>query len=306
MGNGFSFAQIPDLKGKTYVITGSNTGIGYVTAREIARKGGKVYMACRNKEKAESAIQNIKKEVPECQLEFLELDLASMKSAAQAADTLKGNNVKIDCLINNAGIMACPFKLTVDGLESQFGTNHMGHFVFTMLLLDQMQGEKRIVNLSSLAHSMSYKWGLCTLEQLREEKDYSVWGAYGHSKLCNVLFTKYLAEKRPDLKVYAVHPGYVATELTRNIKDSYGGVMDVLSKVGGAVVAKSPDNGALTSLYVATSDKVLSDPNGSYFVPTAKLSQACDMALDKEMQRKLFEMSMSVAQQVLNNKINFT
>ncbi|KNE63002.1 hypothetical protein AMAG_08174 [Allomyces macrogynus ATCC 38327] len=328
MGNGFSTQDIPNLDGKTYLVTGANTGIGYQTALYLAKNKGKVILACRSAEKATAAINAIRTELKtlgaehDAQLDFIELDLGSLSQVASAARSVVAKGEKIDVLVNNAGIMMCPYRLTQDGLESQFGTNHMGHFVFTMLVLPVIPKKTgRIVNLSSLAHFYPYSFGLGTLEQVfvdpaapepadgakhPSEAIYTPTGSYGASKLCNVLFTKYLAAKQPHLRVYAVHPGYVNTELQRNIKDAYGGIVGVAANAVSSIIAKRPVDGARTTLAAATSPLLDQDPpmapSGSYFVPYGKVTEASAFAKDTALQQRLWEMSVEIVRKALGEE----
>ncbi|KAJ3370588.1 hypothetical protein GGF31_003901 [Allomyces arbusculus] len=326
MGHGFSTQDIPDLDGKTYLVTGANTGIGYQTALYLAKNKGKVILACRSADKAHAAIDTIRAKLKadgathDPQLDFLELDLGSLKQVASAARSIVAKGEKIDVLINNAGIMAVPYRLTADGLESQFGTNHMGHFVFAMLvlpLIPKLTG--RIVTLTSLAHSTyAYPFGLCTLEQLfvdpaapkpaddekhPSEAIYLPSLAYGQSKLCNVLFTKYLASKQPHLRVFAVHPGFVKTEIQRNLKDSYGAVGGAVLNVIATLTAKSPVDGARTTLAAATSPFLDQDvPSGSYFVPYGKVGEPSADAKEPALQQRLWYMSVEIVRKTLGEQ----
>ncbi|ORZ36309.1 hypothetical protein BCR44DRAFT_1432439 [Catenaria anguillulae PL171] len=332
MGAGFSLDQIPTLTGRNFVITGANTGIGWITAREIAKHGGNVILACRSQEKAEAAIAKIQSELaaggtPSSEigtLEFLPLDLQSLKSCAKAARTLRDRNHRIDVLINNAGIMATPFALTKDGIESQFGTNHMGHFVFTMLLLPLIpkdeDAKSRIVILSSFGHTLPYSTGLLELDQIMVSQDgssakleavYATWAAYGQSKLANLLFAKYLARHLPSsVQCFAVHPGYVDTDLGRNLSSSHGSIVGTVAKGLAAVVAKSPESGAITTLCAATHPKwelskgIRWAPSGTYFVPEGKVGTPSKFAMDERLGDKLWEMSLEIVRRVLGEKVS--
>ncbi|KAI9176160.1 hypothetical protein H9P43_006525 [Blastocladiella emersonii ATCC 22665] len=329
MGAGFSVDQIPDLHGKVFVVTGANTGIGLTTTRQLAKHGARVVLACRSEAKALAAIASIQEELGDAcpPLEFAELDLNSLQQVEAAARKLAARGLKIDVLVNNAGIMMCPYALTKDGLESQIGVNHFAHFVWTMLLLPSLRRDgptpPRIVNLSSLAHTMPYSWGLSTLDQVMvregDAKDaagkhaseaiYSPTGAYGQSKLCNLLFTKYVAARAPWAKVYAVHPGYVDTELQRNIGGAYGGFVAGLATVASKVFAKNPENGARTTLAAATHAALDTEegnakaPSGTYFVPYGEVATPSAFARDEAMQARLWDMSLEVVRRVLGEKV---
>ncbi|KNE62949.1 hypothetical protein AMAG_08124 [Allomyces macrogynus ATCC 38327] len=328
MGNGFSTNDIPNLEGKTYLVTGANTGIGYQTALYLAKNKGKVILACRSADKAHAAMDAIRAKLKadgtthDPQLDFLELDLGSLKQVATAARSVVAKGEKIDALINNAGIMAVPYRLTQDGLESQFGTNHMGHFVFTMLVLPVVpKNTGRIVNLTSLLHYYSYSFGLGTLEQVfvdpaapkpadgekhPSEAVYSPSLAYGQSKLCNMLFTKYLASKQPHLRVFAVHPGVVDTNLHHHVQESYSGVVGKAYTALAKVVGKKPVNGARTSLAAATSPQLDQDPpkvpSGSYFEPYGEVAEPSAFAKDPALQQRLWEMSIELVRRTLGEE----
>jgi len=305
MGSGYSTDRIPDLKGKVCVITGANTGIGRISALELARKGAHVILACRSKEKAEPVVQSIKTETGNNSVEFMELDLSSLKSVKKFTEQFKSTNLPLHLILNTAGIMATPFWLSADGIEAQFATNHLGHFLLTNELLGILEANtpSRIVNLSSMAHNFCYSEGV-RFDKINDEQSYSSWSAYGQSKLCNILFTKELAKRLGDKKVYvnAVHPGYVATELGRNLSQTYGSFLSPIMAIGTSLFAKSPQNGALTSLYVATdSDIEKNNWTGEYFVPTAKHQIPSSLAGNPELAKKLWEFSEKLIQEKLGN-----
>ncbi|KAL7747219.1 hypothetical protein RI367_007430 [Sorochytrium milnesiophthora] len=336
MGNGFSTQDVPSQAGKVAVITGANTGVGYRTALHLLRQDARVIMACRSKERAEAAIESLRKElvqlgkpqaeVDKLSIEFLPLDLMSMKQVQEAADSLVqgtsatvGRVERIDMLINNAGIMTCPFALSKDNLESQFGTNHMsraiqGHFVFTMLLLPLMTPQTgRIVNLSSEAHRMAPAVGILPLEQLsfaegdtaaieKAKSEYKSAYAYASSKLANVLFTNYLAARLPKLMINSVHPGFVDTELQRSMGDTYGGFIATAVAASTSLFAISPENGARASLCVATSPEIEEKRvTGQYFVPYGKLSKATKLGTDTKLQERLWDMSIATVRAKLGD-----
>jgi len=303
MGSSYSVEQVPDMAGKVAIVTGANTGIGKITALELARKGCSVVLACRSKEKTEPVVEEIKRQTNNENVEFSELDLASLRSVEAFAQRYRESDRPLHLLVNNAGVMATPYRLTADGVEMQFGTNHLGHFLLTTRLLDVLErnAPSRIVNLSSAAHSFPYSEGV-RFDRINDEASYSPWRAYGQSKLCNILFTKELARRVEDKQIFvnAVHPGYVETELTRNVPDLYGGVGSVLSTVSGTLFAKSPENGALTSIYVATSPDIeTKNYRGLYFVPTAKLSKGSAHSNNAELATRLWEFSENLIREKL-------
>lgn len=171
MGGGYSAELVPSLKGKVAIITGANTGIGKVTALVLAKRECHVFLACRSKERTMPVVEEIKKASKNDKVDFIELNLASLKSVSKCAKTFKKKNLPLHLLINNAGIMACPFAKTEDGIESQFGTNHLGHFHLTVSLLDLIKSSApaRIVNLTSEGHKLSYKEGIL-FDSINDEK----------------------------------------------------------------------------------------------------------------------------------------
>jgi NAD(P)-dependent dehydrogenase (short-subunit alcohol dehydrogenase family) len=251
MGGSWDATRIPDQSGRIAVVTGANSGLGLVTSRELARAGAAVVMACRNLEKGHTAVEKIRAAVPGAQLQLEELDLASLESVRGFAERFKATHDGLDLLINNAGVMAPPRRRTADGFELQFGTNHLGHFLLTALLLDAMEGrdDARVVTLSSNAH----KFGRIAFDNLGGDRRYFRWRAYGQSKLANLLFMLELDRRlRADgstVKSLGAHPGYAAT----NLQSAAPPLFDrVVMKVGNAVVAQSDEMGALPVLYAAT------------------------------------------------------
>lgn len=259
-------SDMPSQAGKLAIVTGANSGLGYYTALELARKGAQVILACRAKDKTEAAIQDIRKVVPEAKLEFMALDLADLKSIRAFAQVFLSKHKKLDLLVNNAGVMALPFRKTADGFEMQIGTNHLGHFALTGLLLDALKASPgaRVVNVASMAHRWTPGMDLDDINF--ERRSYKKWDAYGKSKLANLLFTFELDRrlKKSGLNVMSVaaHPGYSATNLGfagPSMEKSMLGklVMDV-----GNLFAQPADMGALPQLYAAT----MPDMQGSDYV----------------------------------------
>ena len=256
-------AEIPSLAGKTAVVTGANSGLGFETTRELARHGARVVLACRNQEKGAAAIEKIRAEIPEADLELGRLDLSDLASIAAFASSLDGRG--LDVLVNNAGLMAVPYARTADGFEIQMGTNHLGHFALTARLLPNLlvADAPRVVTLSSL---MGYYGKLKTLDR-GHYSDIGVkrWKSYCDSKLANVSFALELAERAraagSELLSMAAHPGYAETEL--QTKDR-GKVEDVMMTLVNKAVAQSPQMGALPSLYAASAAGVA---GGQFFGP---------------------------------------
>ncbi len=247
-------ADIPDQTGRTFVVTGANSGLGASTARELARAGASVIVACRNTTKGAAAAAGMPGQV-----EVRQLDLADLASVRSFADGVE----HLDVLVNNAGVMALPKGTTADGFECQIGTNHLGHFALTGLLLAKITD--RVVTLSSGAH----RFGKISLDDLNwQRRRYQRWGAYGQSKLANLMFAyelqRRLAATRSPLKSLAAHPGYAATELQSHTES----VQDRLMVLGNRLIAQSADLGALPSLYAAT---VATVRGGEFVGPDGRL-----------------------------------
>lgn len=215
---GFTHADVPSQQGKTALVTGANTGIGFHTAKVLAGQGARVLMGCRNMQKAEDARAAILAEHPDADVEIVELDLGDLESVRDAASKVN-EEPHLDLLINNAGIMIPPYQTTEDGFESQFGINHLGPFALTSLLLDKLEQtpNARIVNTSSLAH----KQGKVDFDNLNAQKGYSAMRQYALSKLANLLHTHELQRRLSDAGkstiAVSVHPGASDTELSRHM-----------------------------------------------------------------------------------------
>ncbi len=252
--------DIPDQGGRTFVITGANSGLGYESARALAGQGARVIMAVRNEAKGQSAIAAIRAEHPAADVDLARLDLSDLDSVRTFAAGLAG---PVDVLINNAGIMMSPRSLTKQGNESQFGTNHLGHFALTGLLLDRLIAaqDARVVTVSSSLH----RRGSINFEDLIGAQRYSPTSSYAQSKFANVLFALELdrrlrAAGLPLLSVLA-HPGYSATNL-----QSTGptGLLNLMMKPANAIFAQNAARGALNQLYAATAPEVRS---GEFYGP---------------------------------------
>jgi NAD(P)-dependent dehydrogenase (short-subunit alcohol dehydrogenase family) len=252
--------DIPDQTGRTALVTGANSGLGFHTTVELARKGARVLMACRNPAKAETALGLVRKEVPGGAVELVSLDLASLDSVEQAADDVAGRLPHLDLLVNNAGIMAVPFGRTADGFELQFGTNHLGHFALTGRLLPLLlaAGAPRVITVSSGAHAI----GRLQFDDLAADGGYQRWRGYGASKLANLLFASEL-NRRAGGRILsaAAHPGYAATHLQEGQGQP---AVEALMRLGNKVLAQTDQQGAWPSLYAATMPDVLGD---SYYGP---------------------------------------
>lgn len=215
--NNWTIENIPDLTDKVIIITGANSGIGYEAAKEFARKGAQTILACRSMDKAQDALAKIWSEIPDAQAEIMPLDLASLQSIHQFVEVFKARYERLDVLANNAGIMNVPYSKTVDGFESQFGTNHLGHFALTGLLMDLIRSTPgaRVVNVSSIGH----RGGVMDFDNLMYEngRGYDGQGSYARSKLANLLFTyelqRFFDAKGINAQALAAHPGGSNTSL---------------------------------------------------------------------------------------------
>jgi NAD(P)-dependent dehydrogenase (short-subunit alcohol dehydrogenase family) len=261
-------SDIPDLTGKIAMVTGANSGLGFHTCLELARKGAHVVLVARNKEKGNAAMEKIRSEIPSADLQFMKIDLANLELVKHFAYAFKEEYEKLDIMVNNAGVMAIPLLRTVQGFEMQFGTNHLGHFALTALMFDFIENTpgSRIVNVSSLMH----KFGKFNFEDLNWEKSYSKWAAYSQSKLSNLLFTLELDKRLRALgkqtKVMASHPGYASTNLQTRGGEMEGSKANVaVNNLMNKIIAQPAWQGALPSLYAATSNKAES---GKFYGPS--------------------------------------
>jgi NAD(P)-dependent dehydrogenase (short-subunit alcohol dehydrogenase family) len=295
MAKGWTAERIPDQGGRTAVVTGANSGLGLVTARELARAGAHVVLACRNLGKGEAARREIEAAAPGAPVELEELDLSSLDSVRAFAGHFRGGHDGLDLLINNAGVMATPRGQTADGFELQFGTNHLGHFALTGLLIGSMEGREdaRVVTLSSTAH----RTGRIAFDNLGGERRYFRWRAYGQSKLANLLFAleleRRLRSAGSTVKSLAAHPGYAAT----NLQSAGPPLVDRLfMRVSNRVIAQSDDMGALPTLYAATEPGLA---GGTYVGPDGFAEQRGHpkpvvpnkAARDEQVARRLWEVS---------------
>jgi NAD(P)-dependent dehydrogenase (short-subunit alcohol dehydrogenase family) len=260
-------SDIPDQNGQTVLITGANSGLGLRSAEALAAAGARVLLACRNAEKAAAALDTVKAVATGMPPEVVSLDLADLDSVRACAKQVLADVEQLDVLMNNAGVMAIPLRRTAQGFEAQLGTNHLGHFALTGLLLPALlrADAARVVNTSSQAHRIGKMRG----DDLNWEKRYSKWGAYGQSKLANLLFTFEL-DRRAKLAgtsvvSVAAHPGYAATHLQAVGPEMSGNsIMGRVMNMANGVVAQSDSMGALPQLFGATSRTV---KGGEYFGP---------------------------------------
>ncbi|WP_326668609.1 oxidoreductase [Streptomyces canus] len=258
--SGWSAKAVPDQSGRVAVVTGANSGIGYVTARELARRGARVLLACRSEARGAEAGERLIAEVPGAEVQFARLDLGDLSSVREFAATYPYD--RLDLLINNAGVMALPYGTTADGFETQFGTNHLGHFALTGLLLPTLleTPAARVVTVSSTAHALAN----IDIDDLNSERRYRRWVAYARSKTANLLFVHELARRLAahgsDVVAAAAHPGYAATNLqTAGPKMAGRRAAERFMRVGNRFFAQSADAGALPTLYAATAPDVPPD-----------------------------------------------
>ncbi|MFI1253664.1 oxidoreductase [Streptomyces netropsis] len=267
---GWTAHDIPDQSGRTAVVTGANSGIGYITARELARRGARVVLACRDATRGKAAEERVRAEAPGADVVFAPLDLADLTSVRDFAAELTDD--RLDLLINNAGVMALPQRRTVDGFEMQFGTNHLGHFALTGLLLPRLRAAghgARVVTVSSGLHFLS----TVDPRDLNMDHRYRRWIQYGRSKSANLLFTHELARRLTAegsrIVAAAAHPGYAATNLqTTGARMEERAWAERGAELLNRFLAQSPEEGALPSLYAATAPDVGQD---DFFGPHVQL-----------------------------------
>jgi NAD(P)-dependent dehydrogenase (short-subunit alcohol dehydrogenase family) len=281
--------NIPDLNGQVAIVTGANSGIGYEMARALAYKNATVILACRDESKGQAAAQQIVQEHPGAKAELLLLDLADLASVRRFAAEFTSRYDRLDKLVNNAGIMRPPFGKTPDGFELQFGTNHLGHFALTGLLLNLIirTPQARVVTVSSGGERFSK----IDLNNLNAEKGYDAGAAYGQSKLANLLFTYELQRRFESAGVDAIaaaaHPGWTATNLPVHWR---------MLRILTLFIGQKPEMGALPTLYAATAPDV---QGGDYYGPDGRLElrghptrvQSSDRSHDKAVAARLWTAS---------------
>ena len=288
----FTLSDIPDQSGKTAIVTGANTGIGFEIARHLAMKGARVVLACRDEDKARDAIAEIAADAPGASLDFLALDLADLDSVARAAQQAKDEK-RIDLLVNNAGVMMPPLGHATAGTELQFAVNHLGHFALAAQLVDKLaeDGGGRVVVQSSIAH----KSGNIDFDNLDASKYYARSPFYSQSKLANLLFAleldRRLRAAGSPVASIACHPGVAATELTRHI--GFAALFTPVMKI----VLNTPEQGAIPALQAATDPEA---QGGDYYGPrglleargnTSGRAYATRRARDEALAKKLWERS---------------
>jgi len=287
--------NLSEQKGRIFIITGANTGLGYENTLSLAKKGAKVIMACRSLNKANAAKDSIKAEVPNADVEVMEIDLSSLNSVRNFAKAFQSKYDRLDVLINNAGVMMPPYTKTEDGFELQFEANFLGHFLLTGLLMDTIlkTPNSRVVNLSSIAH----KSGKINFDDLQSEKKYSASEAYGQSKLACLLFAfelqRRLEKAGHDQTIStAAHPGIATTELARHMPKI---VYTIIRYTIAPFITHAPKEGAKPTLVAAIGNA----EGGDYFGPTGfqefkgkpgKVSGTA-MATDEDLAKRLWEKS---------------
>ena len=291
----WSESNVPDQRGRVAVVTGANTGLGYETARVLAQRGAEVVLAVRSVDKGKQAAQRIAAVAPGAEVTVQELDLTSLASVRAAAAELAARYPQLDLLINNAGVMYTPYQQTADGFELQFGTNHLGHFALTGLLMPQLLTTpgSRVVTVSSLGHRIRAR---IHFDDLQFEKSYDRLQAYGQSKLANLLFTyeleRRLAASKASAIAVAAHPGFSDTDLARHVP----GPLLVFKPVLAGLFAQSAARGALPTLRAATDPDVT---GGQYYGPNRLFETQGDPVLvssskqshDAALQRRLWAVS---------------
>jgi NAD(P)-dependent dehydrogenase (short-subunit alcohol dehydrogenase family) len=260
--NQWNESNIPDITGKTAVVTGSSSGIGFETARVLAARGAHVILAVRNMEKGNAAAVKMRSRFPQSDVVVMALDLASLASVRAFAAAMHEKYSRLDFLINNAGVMIPPYSKTADGFELQFGTNHLGHFALTGLLMDLLQSapKARIVNVSSFMH----KSGNIDFNDLAwEKRKYQQWKAYGDSKIANLYFTYHLHKKLTaagsTVSVTCAHPGWTNTDLQRHVP---------YQEFFNRLFAQTVEMGALPTLFAALGPNTA---GGEFFGPSGFL-----------------------------------
>lgn len=296
---GWTFKDAPPQDGKTFLVTGANSGIGLETAAMLADLGAHVILTSRSREKLEGAQRDIRKRTSRGSLDGVVLDLASLRSVCDAATAIK-ERPRLDGLINNAGVMMLPRMLTEDGFEMQLGVNHLGHFALTAAVLDHLASDGRVVNVSSNAH----KSGTIDFDDPMGEKRYSKFGAYCQSKLANLSFTlelqRFFEAAGSARKSVACHPGYTATNLllvAPQMENNW--LLEKASRLANRLVAQPAEKGAWPTVRAAVEETV---EGGEYFGPSGPFELYGDVeptsmsarARDPETARKLWDLSLAL------------
>lgn len=270
------------LEGKVAIVTGANSGMGMATTAALADKGAKVIMLCRSEERGKEALTKLM-ENKDRRLELILCDLGDYDSIRSFAKLVRAEYDRIDILVNNAGFISLDRQFTKEGLERQFGINHIGHFLLTMLLLKKMGEGSRIVNVASGAH----KTGKIHFDDINLSKNFNVITAYSQSKLANVLFTRELARRVKDrgITVNCCHPGAVATNIGIDRETGFGKTITGMLKP----FFQTPEEGARTAIFLA-SDNSVKDITGEYFYK-CKIAKSSKRSKDMRLAKKLFSFS---------------
>ncbi|KAK8963878.1 hypothetical protein KSP40_PGU008621 [Platanthera guangdongensis] len=288
-----------DGSGLTAIVTGASSGIGVETTRVLALHGVHVVMAVRNLSLGDGVKEAILKEKPSAKVDVMELNLASMESVRKFAYEYISRKLPLNLLINNAGVMATPFMLTQDGIELQFGTNHVGHFLLTHLLLENMKDtardskiEGKIINVSSEGHRFAYKEGI-PFDKINVQSEYGSIGAYAQSKLANILhaneLTRHFKEDGVNITANSLHPGSISTNLLR-----YHSYFEYGARTIGKLFMKNIQQGAATTCYVALHPDV-KGVSGKYF-NNSNIAEPSSKAKDAELAQKLWDFSLELIQ----------
>jgi len=298
--NGFNWnstaeqvARDISLEGKNVIVTGASAGIGVESARVLAKNGANVFLAVRNVQKGEEAAELIRKKHPESKLHVLQVDLSSLSSVRQFAENFNKLNIPLHVLLCNAGVMACPYEETVDGYESQLGTNHLGHFLLVNLLLPRLEegAPSRVVCVSSAAHRLSP----VNLDDLSGKGTWytGLWGkwkAYGQSKTANILFAyelnRRMQEKGKKVIGASLHPGGIKTNLQRHLTS-----FEALLIAASSFLLKTIEQGAATSLYCCTAPEIEQNDLGGKYFSDSNEAVPMEYALNPETAKKLWEIS---------------
>ncbi|XWS49962.1 hypothetical protein CRYUN_Cryun12cG0047500 [Craigia yunnanensis] len=277
--------------------SGASSGIGVETTRVLALRGVHVVMAVRNVDAGRNAKEAILRAIPGAKIDVMELDLSLMASIRKFAAEYQSSSLPLNLLINNAGVMATPFMLSHDNIELQFATNHLGHFLLTNLLLENMKNtarksnrEGRIVNLSSEGHRFAYREGI-RFDKINDESSYQCWFAYGQSKLANILHAKELAkhlkEDGVEITANSLHPGSIMTNLMR-----HHGFLNSIGHMVGKYFLKSIPQGAATTCYVALHPQV-KGVSGEYFLDS-NIGKPTSKANDADLAKRLWDFSLTL------------
>ncbi|XP_038694669.1 short-chain dehydrogenase TIC 32, chloroplastic-like [Tripterygium wilfordii] len=286
-----------DGTGLTAIVTGASSGIGVETTRVLALRGVHVVVAVRNVEAGKNVRETLLKENSSAKIDVMELDLSSTESVRKFASGYNSTGLPLNLLINNAGVMATPYTLSQDGIELQFATNHLGHFLLTNLLLETMKNtayqsnrEGRIINVSSEAHRLTYSEGI-RFDKINDQSSYNTLYAYGQSKLSNILhaneLTRRLKEDGMEITANSLHPGSINTNLLR-----YHSYINGIANMIGRFVLKNVQQGAATTCYVALHPQV-KGVSGEYFMDS-NITKPSSKAKDATLAKKLWDFSLSL------------